>query len=291
MRTNRQIEVRRCRPLLGAFVEIQAFGTDAADLESAVNTAFVAITQVHRLMSFHDAESDVSRMNRDASQKRVHVHPWTWRVLESANEFSRNTDGIFDVTIAGQLVKGNYLPDYGARFGKGSWRDIILEAVGHVRFRCPLLIDFGGIAKGFAVDRAVEILRKRVTAGIVNAGGDLRVFGSTSQLVHIRHPKQPNRAAGAVRLRGRAIGTSGTYFARRKHHRCYLSPMLDARTGRAACDLISVTVGAANCMTADALTKVVFAMRERAAPLLARYSADALLLEQNGSPTWMFYPT
>jgi thiamine biosynthesis lipoprotein len=102
---NRQIEVRRCRPLLGTFVEIQAFGTDAADLESAVNAAFLAITQVHRLMSFHDAESDVSRMNRDASEKRVHVHPWTWRVLESANEFSRNTDGIFDVTIAGQLVK------------------------------------------------------------------------------------------------------------------------------------------------------------------------------------------
>ena len=67
--------------------------------------------------------------------------------------------------------------------------------------------------------------------------------------------------------------------------------MLDARTGRAACDLISVTVGAANCMTADALTKVVFALRGEAAPLLARYSADALLLEQDGSPSWMFHPT
>ena len=103
-------------------------------------------------------------------------------------------------------------------FGRGSWRDIILEDTGHVRFRRPLLIDFGGIAKGFAVDRAVEILkRKRVMAGIVNAGGDLRVFGSASQLVHLRHPKQPNRAAGAVRLRERAIATSGIYFARTKN--------------------------------------------------------------------------
>ena len=82
--------------------------------------------------------------------------------------FYRNTDGIFDITMAGQLVKWNYLPRYGARFGRGSWRDIIIEAAGHVRFRRPLLIDFGGIAKGFAVDRAVEILkRKRVMAAIV----------------------------------------------------------------------------------------------------------------------------
>jgi Membrane-associated lipoprotein involved in thiamine biosynthesis len=174
----------------------------------------------------------------------------------------------------------------------GSWRDIILEAAGHVRFRRPLLIDFGGIAKGFAVDRAVEILkRKRVMAGIVNAGGDLRVFGSASQLVHLRHPKQPNRAAGAVRLRERAIATSGIYFSRTKNRRRCVSPILDARTGRAACELISVTVGAADCMTADALTKVVFALRGEAAPLLARYSADALLLEQDGGPSWMFHPT
>jgi thiamine biosynthesis lipoprotein len=176
MRTNAQIEVRRCRPLLGAFVAIQAFGTDAADLERAVEAGFLAIAQVHRLMSFHDPESEVSRMNLDACYKRVRVHPWTWRVLKSAQEFSRNTDGIFDVTMAEQLVKWSYLPRCSAQFGRSSWRDIILEASGYVRFRRPLLIDFGGIAKGFAVDRAVEILkRKRVMAGIVNAGGDLRV--------------------------------------------------------------------------------------------------------------------
>jgi thiamine biosynthesis lipoprotein len=292
MRTNAQIEVRRCRPLLGTFVEIQAFGSNASDLESAVVAAFLAITQVHRLMSFHDPESDVARMNRDAYYKAVRLHPWTWRVLKSAQGFSRKTDGIFDITTAGQLVKLNYLPRCGARFSKGNWRDIILEITGHVRFRRPLLIDFGGIAKGFAVDRAVEVLkRNRVVSGIVNAGGDLRVFGSASQLVHLRHPVEPKRAAGALRLRERAIATSGIYFARTKNRGRCVSPMVDGRTGRAACEFISVTVAAANCMTADALTKVVFVLRERAAPLLARCSADALLLEQDGCPSWMFHPT
>jgi len=271
---------------------MQAFGSNAAELQRAVEAAFLAIAHVHRLMSFQHPESEVSRMNRDASHKGVSVHPWTWRVLKSAQEFSRNTDGIFDITMAGQLVKWNYLPRYGARYGGGSWRDIILEATGRVRFRRPLLIGFGGIAKGFAVGRAVEVLkRNRVTANIVNGGGDLRVFGSASQLVHLRHPAEPKRAAGGVRLRERAIATSGVYFARTKTPGRYVSPMLDGRTGRAACDLISVTVGAANCMTADALTKVVFALREQAAPLLARYSSDALLLEQGGGPSRMFNPT
>ena len=138
----------------------------ASELEGAIDAAFLAIAHVHRLMSFHDPESEVSRMNRDACYKRVRVHPWTWRVLKSAQEFSRNTNGIFDITMAGQLVKWNYLPaGYGARFGRGSWRDIILEATGHVRFRRPLLIDLGGIAKGFAVDRAVEILKRNARHG------------------------------------------------------------------------------------------------------------------------------
>src|SRR5262245_113575 len=292
MRTNGQIEVRRCRPLLGTFVEIQAFRTNAVDFERAVEVAFLAIAQVHRLMSFHDRESDVSRMNRDAFYKPVRVHPWTWHVLKSAQEFSRNSNGIFDITTARQLVTWNYLPKYSARFGRGNWRDIILETTGRVRFRRPLLIDFGGIAKGFAVDRAFEALkRNRVMAGIVNAGGDLRVFGSASRLVHLRHPAHPNSAAGAVRLRERAIATSGIYFARAKYRGRCESPMLDGRTNRAASDLISVTVGAANCLTADALTKVVFALREQAAPMLAQYSADALLLEQNGVQSWMFHST
>jgi len=105
MKTNAQTEFRRCRPLLGTFVDIQAFGTNSAELKSAVEAAFLAIAQVHRLMSFHDLESDVSRMNREAYRKAVHVHPLTWRVLKSSQEFSRNSDGIFDITMAGQLVK------------------------------------------------------------------------------------------------------------------------------------------------------------------------------------------
>jgi FAD:protein FMN transferase len=286
MRSRSSIEIRRCRPLLGTFVDIACQGwPDDTDL------AFAAIEKVHRLMSFHDPASDVARMNRHAPYEPVKVHPWTWSVLKCAQEFSRRSDGVFDITMARQLVKWDYLPKPDKRFWDGgSWRDIVLDDEFNIRFRRRVIVDFGGIAKGFAVDRAVEALKDNgVTVGTVNAGGDLRIFGPASRLIHVRHPAEPTRIAGAVRLRERAMATSGIYFEHRKYRGKYVGPVLDGRTGQAARELISVSVAAAECMAADALTKIVFALREKAAGLLAQYHADALLLERDGAPSWMFH--
>ena len=148
-------------------------------------------------------------------------------------------------------------------------------------FGAPVSNRSWGNRQGFAVDRAVAALKRNgAAAGLVNAGGDLRAFGSRSQLVHVRDPAHPTRVAGAVRLRAHALATSGIYFAPGKNRGRCMSPLLDGRTGRASRKLISVTVVAADCMTADALTKVVFVLHERAAPLLAR----------NGAPSWIFHP-
>ena len=267
MKLRSSIEVRRARPLLGTLVEIVAHGKNSAHLESAIDAAFTSVAHVHRLMSFHDPLSDVSWINRHAFYKPARVHPLTWHVLKCAQEFSHYSNGVFDITTARQLVEWSYLPALDVQLGNGNWRDIVLEDACHVRFQSRVIIDLGGIAKGFAVDRAVEALKHNgVEAGIVNAGGDLRTFGSSPQLIHLRHP-------------------------RRKHSGLHVSPLFHGRTRRSAREQISVTVGAANCMTADALTKVVFALRERAAPLLTRYSADAVLLEQDGEPSWLFHPT
>jgi thiamine biosynthesis lipoprotein len=128
-----------------------------------------------------------------------------------------------------------------------------------------------------------------IKCGIVNAGGDLRTFGLAPQLIHLRQPTNPTRVAAAVRLRERAMATSGIYFERRKYRGKYVGPLLDGRTGQSARQLISVSVAAAECMVADAMTKIVFALREKAAGLLTQYRADALLLRRNGTPSWMFH--
>jgi thiamine biosynthesis lipoprotein len=279
-------QVRRCRPLLGTLVEIACQGSP-----HDIDCAFTAVEKVQRLMSFHDPSSDVARINRHAWRRPVKVHPWTHHVVKLAQEFSRKSDGVFDVTVARQLVKWNYLPRTDTRLcSGGSWRDILLDDQCKIRFRRRMIIDLGGIAKGFAVDRAVEALKKNgVAAGIVNAGGDLRIWGSPSQVVHLRHPAEPTRVAGTVRLRQRALATSGIYFERRTYRGNSVAQILNGRTGQAARELISVSVAAAECMVADALTKIVYVLREKAADLLTQSRADALLLERNGTPSWSFH--
>jgi FAD:protein FMN transferase len=290
MRSRSSIEIRRCRPLLGTFVEITARGGDERLLARGIEAGFDAIARVNRLMSFHDPLSDVSRMNREAFPKGVSVHPWTWQVMRAAKRFAEESHGAFDIAVAPLLTKWNYLPDRSYQFSPtATSRDIFLRRHYEVFFCRNLIVDLGGIAKGFAVDRAVGALKDNgVRAGIVNAGGDLRTFGPASQLIHLRHPTDPACVAGAVRLRERAMATSGIYFERRKHHGRYVSPLLDGSTGQSVRELISASVAAAECMVADALTKIVFALREEAAGLLARYRADALLLERDGAPSWMF---
>jgi thiamine biosynthesis lipoprotein len=266
MRSRSNIEIRRCRPLLGTFVEVVACGRNAADLKCGIDTAFASVEKVCRLMSYHDAQSDVSRMNRDAFPKGVIVHPWTWQVMKAAKQLAEESHGT------------------------ASSRDIFLRHNYEVFFRRDLIVDLGGIAKGFAVDRAVDALKENgIGCGIVNAGGDLRTFGPALQLIHLRHPTNPTRVAGAVRLRERALATSGIYFERQKYQGRHVSPLLDGRSRQTARELISVSVAAAECVTADALTKVVFALREEAAGFLAQYGADALLLGCDGAALWMFH--
>jgi thiamine biosynthesis lipoprotein len=281
--------VRRARPSLGTFVEITARGDDETKLHGAIDLAFNAIARVDRQMSFHQSDSDVSRINREAFQRKVTVDPWTWRVLQAAQKLSHETDGIFDITVARKLMEWKYLPRRYANVSDGNWRDIVLDKNCTVRFRQRVVVDLGGIAKGFAVDCAVKALKcAGVSSGVVNAGGDLRVFGLKSELVHLRHPGEPMRPAGAITLRERALATSGIYFARKRLGKVVISSLLDGRTHRCSRKLFSVSVTASACMIADALTKIAFVLREESAPLLVQYRADALLLERDGAPLWMF---
>lgn len=283
-------EVRRARPLLGTFVEITARGANEAKLHRAIDHAFDSVERVHRLMSFHDPASDVSRVNRDGFPRGVTVHRWTWQVLKAAQEFARASDGAFDLSVASLLTEWDYLPRAGYPLDRtATWKDIFLRRNQVVFCRRPVTVDLGGIAKGFAVDRAVEALQRAgVSSGIVNAGGDLRVFGSGRRTVHLRHPLEPGRFAGAISLRERALATSAIYFSRRHPGNKQAGPLIDGRTRRAMRHQVSVSVAAADCMAADALTKIVFALREKASGVLARYDADALLLERSGRPSWIF---
>ncbi len=309
---SRCAELRRARPLLGTIVDIQARAPNDFTAMRGIEDAFDAVVRVHRLMSFHDSESDVSRLNREAHQRSVLVNKWTWQVLTAARDLADESDGAFDITIGRLLACWNFLPRPNpghperrrgtsrtttrfqtrevprfARNDNANWRDIIFEKNWRVRFRRRLTIDLGGIAKGFAVDRAIDALRNAgVQSGLVNAGGDLRVFGLEEESVRIRYPLDPTRAAGVVTLRNRALATSATYFSRKKSGEQMRSALIDAHTQRSFVDDVSITVSAKTCMTADALTKIIFVLRDLARPILTRYRADAVILERDLVPRW-----
>jgi thiamine biosynthesis lipoprotein len=275
-------EVRRARPLLGTFVEITAQGVDEARLHRAIDEAFSAVCTVHRLMSFHDATSDISQLNSRAMHKPVRVHQWTRRVLSAARNFSRETEGAWDITVAPLLRGGRFLADKCEGRKRGDWRDIILGRDGRVHFRRPLLIDVGGIAKGFAVDRATEALRSLgVRSGLVNAGGDLRVFGPEPFTARIRNPLDLAHGARTIVLRERSLATS--VICNSSADLSNQSPLVDGRTLRSVSGNLSASVIADDCMTADALTKAVLLMRHEARSLLRRHQASAMLLSGDSS--------
>src|SRR5438132_13938794 len=114
------VSARRARPLLGTFVEITAAGASRSDLDDAIDGAFRAVADVHRLMSPHEPESDVSRLNREASGRAVSVHPWTYEVLRMAVELHEASAGVFDVTVPTHETGGepwNCLPVTACAFG------------------------------------------------------------------------------------------------------------------------------------------------------------------------------
>src|SRR5262249_7919481 len=136
--------IRRAQALLGTFVEIDVTAASRSCAESAVEAAFAAVADVHRLMSFHDEDSDLSRLNRAASNGAVSVHPWTYAVLEMALQINRHSDGAFDINVAPALQRMGQLP--GVSPASASPADIPavdaieLLANNQVRFRHPSVL-------------------------------------------------------------------------------------------------------------------------------------------------------
>jgi thiamine biosynthesis lipoprotein len=222
-------------------------------------------------MSFHEAGSDVDRLNCHALEEPVRVHAWTLQVLRFALQLAARSEGTFDITVARELVGRGALPrpksKWDAEAG-ASWCDIeLLDDA--VRFHRPLWIDLGGIAKGFAVDRALTNMPLEPhAAACVNAGGDLRVCGPGMQPVWLRVAPDDGLAPVAMLHEGSLASSSGIDTDIAHLHGQDRTPM-----GQDC--FVSVLAG--QCMAADALTKVVMAMPAQADAILRSYGATAHL--------------
>jgi thiamine biosynthesis lipoprotein len=289
MRPAKEATARRARPLLGTFVEITVAGAAPANMHAAIEAAFDAVAKVHALMSFHDAGSDVGRLNSEPWSRPVAVHSWTFQVLEAAVDLYGRSAGAFDIAVAQILQELGRLPrgqtDGWPVFGKPAKAEAIeLLSGGRVRFARPeVRIDLGGIAKGFAVDRAIDVLRDHgMPRGLVNAGGDLAAFGPHAETVHIRNPRDPSRLMLGLAIENQALASSGHRFDPLRSANTSGTATIDPRTGKPVQAIIAATVRAPTCMIADALTKVVMVEAASAGPLLEHYTAGALMVLADG---------
>lgn len=265
--------------MLGTFVTIRAESMpDCGDgrTQAAVECAFRTILRVERLMSFYRRNSDIGRLNRGRKGTRFRVHKWTYDVLQLAQQLHVSSRGLFNCDIGAFLMRDGLLPKSCATGGRrrksspgGAFR---LSPDRIVRLNGAITLDLGGIAKGFAVDQAVKVLRAHgVAAGVVNAGGDLRVFGNACEPVWVRDPEHPGHAHLLGSLANGAIATSASYFiGTPTRSQTKAGAIVDAVRGRRVRTTQSISVIAKTCVQADAMTKIAVLNKGRLPLHLAR---------------------
>lgn len=256
------VALRRCQPWLGTLVEITAQANAQVNAQiisthAAITQAFAVIASEHARFTRFDTRSELSQINQNALNATVVISPEMHAVLSAAVNIATLSQGAFDPTSGAQAF------------------DAIQLGSESVRFLRPLQLDLNGIAKGFAVDLAINTLQSLgCVAGVVNAGGDLRCFGSPIQL-HLRCPRTGGLLNESFTLRNAACASSGGRLHWRKSAKDRaLRPTLMGKHGRMR-QLRSMTVVCSDAMTADALTKVALFAGIKAADVLAQFGAQA----------------
>ena len=270
--------VRRAEPWLGTLVDVAAEAPSARALESGVAAAFEAVARVHRALSAHDGDSELSRVNCGAARAWQPVSRDLREVLACALDVAARSRGAFDPTIGREMTALGYLPPTFDVGTSACWRDVELRD-DRVRFARPLALDLGGIAKGYAVDCAIAALRgEGVTGARVNAGSDLRVFGPEREIVHVRTGGPGGVLLPLCAIAEGAVATSAYGGQRVSANGRFATPLIDPRVRLPVMSTRTVSVVAPACMIADALTKVVLLRGARAAPIVAAFGARAVIL-------------
>ncbi len=268
------------RVIMGTFSRVVVIAKTEETARACVEAVFAEQRRIDSLMSGYKVDSEVSRVNQQAFEKPIRVSDATFEVVQRAVQFSKLSDGAFDVTV-GPLVdlwhaaaEANTPPTDAALAearAKVGYEGLILdEDAATIRFAVEgMRIDLGGIAKGYAIDKSVEAMKQRgAIGGMVDIGGDVRCFGKPPRgqrtwLVGLQDPNVAPDDLGStqpllvLKVTDRAVTTSGNYRrftivggARESH-------IMDAHTGHGANQLASVTVIAADAITADALATAV----------------------------------
>jgi FAD:protein FMN transferase len=290
---------------MGCAYAIVGYGPDEPALSRALEAALDEVDRIDRLMSHYKAESPLSRLNREASLRPVAVEKELFDFLAESLRYSRESGGAFDVTV-GPLMKawgffrgGGRVPgdaELAAARERVGYTHVLLDAAARtIAFDRPgMELDLGGIAKGYAVDRAVGVLREAgVAAALVSSGGST-VYGlgappgREAWTVEVQDPADPSRVAFTLPLRDRALSISGTSEKSFERDGVRYAHIMDPRTGRPVRGVLGVAVLAETGTAGDALDDALFVLgKERGRRYLERIPAtEALLFLPAATARW-----
>jgi len=287
---------------MGTAIEITLIGDNEEAANKAALRAFQEMKRIEQLMSPWIESSDVFRINHSSGKEWIMISPETLEVIKKAQEISELSDGGFDITV-GPLVelwrkaREKKIPpsaeEVKEKLGLVNFKNIEMDREGKVFLKKKgMAIDLGGIAKGYAVDKAFELLKslgyKNV---IVNAGGDLRVGGLKNNQpwsIGIQHPRESQNFLARISISDMAVATSGDYQrffiyeGKRYHH------IFNPKDGFPTDDCQSVTVLCKEGMMADALATAVFVLSPEKGYALCQKleGVDCLIVDKEGKITF-----
>jgi thiamine biosynthesis lipoprotein len=262
---------------MGCVYAIEVYGRDVRGMAATVGEAFDEIDRLDRLMSHYKPLSPLSRINRDAAAGPMPVEPELFDFIAAAIGYTRESDGAFDITV-GPLMKAwgffggdGHMPSpaalAGARRHVGAAHVLLDTRARTIRFdQAGVELDLGGIAKGYAVDQAVRILRARgVPAALVSAGGStIYALGkpplSDGWQLSVQDPIDSRRTARTLRLSDRALSIAGSSEKSFEVDGARYSHIMDPRTGQPVQGVLSVAVVAASGTAGDALDDALFVL-------------------------------
>jgi thiamine biosynthesis lipoprotein len=283
--------------IMGTRVAVELWSEDAALATRAMEAVIAEMRRTDELMSTYKPESQLSAVNAHAFEGPVEVDPEIIEVVTRSFDFSRMSAGAFDVTYASV----GYLYDYRARQRpSGEQVTAALPAVDYrqvqvdskrntIRFLRPgMRIDLGGIAKGYAVDRSIEILRELgIEHAMVNAGGDTRLLGDRRGkpwIVGVRDPRNEGRMVTRLPLENEAISTSGDYERYFEEDGVRYHHILVPGTGEVARAVRSATIIGPDATLTDGLSTTVFVLGvKRGMELVSRLpGVEAVIVDKDG---------
>jgi thiamine biosynthesis lipoprotein len=283
--------------IMGTRIVVELWAADKAQGDAAIEAVLAEMRRVDQAMSTYKPTSELSIVNAQAAQKPIKISAELFDLLSTALEYSRITDGAFDITYAsvGYMYdfRKHVHPDekqIAAALPGINYRHVELdERNSTVHFARPgVRIDLGGIGKGHAVDRGIAILQARgIERALVTAGGDSRIIGDRfgqPWVVGIRHPDRKDEVIARIPLEDAALSTSGDYERYFDENGVRYHHIIDPKTGHSASKVRSATIIGPTATRTDGLSKTAFVLGpEKAIEIYNRLDdIDAVLVTPDG---------